>query len=352
MDKIRIGLIGLGSVANAHLAAIRRLDTVRLVSVCDVRDVQVKQVASDFSAQPYTDFRDLLDVRGVDIVLVLTPASTHRVIVEAAAKTGAHVFCEKPLAVTVSDAQAMITACATAGVKLFYGSCYRYLPAVRKARELIVAGTIGRIQLMTEQVIGGNGIEGYHPLGPIHYPIGGPGGSGISLMDHGIHLIDIFSWFAGSAPVRAMGNVQISGNPAQTEFLVMSFPCGATGHLLYNAATYSAGLPNEGMFSGGEGWMADDSIAPAGGWVNDPGSIAIYGTTGALRVFHYTNALYINTGDGPKQVELGGRPSLGHFVTQLEDCVSAITENRAPSVTGADGLLALTTLLSACKFES
>jgi UDP-N-acetyl-2-amino-2-deoxyglucuronate dehydrogenase len=349
MNKIRVGLIGVGGVANAHLAAIRQLDTVQLVSVCDVREEHARRVATNFAARQYTDYRDLLYAGDIDLVMVLTPASTHLAIVEAAAASGAHVFCEKPLAVTVSDGQAMIEACAAAGVKLFYGSCYRYLPAVRKARELIVAGAIGRIQLMTEQIIGGNGIDGYRQLGPIHYPLGGPGGAGISLMDHGIHLIDIFSWFVASAPLRAIGNVQTAGNPAQTEFLVMSFPCGASGHLLYNAATYSAGLPNEGMFSGGEGWMADDSIAPAGGWVNDPGSMSIYGTTGTLRVFHYTNALYINTGDGPKRIELVGRPSLGHFVTQLEDCVSAIVGNRAPSVTGADGLSALTTLLSAYK---
>ncbi len=334
-------------MANAHLAAIRQLNSVQLVSVCDVREEHAQRVAANFSAKPYTNYRDLLNAGGIDLAMVLTPASTHRVIVETAAARCVHVFCEKPLSITVVDGKAMIDACANAGVKLFYGSCYRYLPAVRKARELIVAGAIGKIQLMTEQVIGGNGFEGYRQLGPIHYPIGGPGGGGISLMDHGIHLIDIFSWFAGSAPVHAIGNVQIAGNAAQTEFLLMTFPCGASGHLLYNAATHSGGLPNEGMFSGGEGWMADDSIAPAGGWVNDPGLMSIYGTTGTLRVFHYTNALYINTGDGPKQVKLEGRPSLGHFLTQLEDCVFAITENRAPSVTGADGLVALTTLLSA-----
>jgi UDP-N-acetyl-2-amino-2-deoxyglucuronate dehydrogenase len=347
VNKIRIGLIGLGGVANAHLAAIRRLETVQLVCVCDVRAEQAQRVAADFSARPYTHYRDLLKAGGIDLVMVLTPASTHRAIVEAGAARGVHVFCEKPLAVAVSDGHAMIEACATAGVKLFYGSCYRYLPAVRKARELILSGAIGKIQLMTEQVIGGTGIEGYRQLGPIHYPIGGPGGGGISLMDHGIHLIDIFSWFAGSAPVRAIGSVQIAGSAAQTEFLVMSFPGGASGYLLYNAATYSASLPNEGMFSGGEGWMLDDSIAPAGDWVNEPGSMSIYGTTGSLRVFHYTNALFLNTGGGTTRVELTGRPSLGHFQTQLEDCVSAITENRAPSVRGADGLSALTTVLSA-----
>ena len=237
MDKIRIGLIGLGAVANPHLAAIRRLDSVQLISVCDVREAHAQRVAADCQARPYTNHLDLLNAGSIDLAMVLTPASTHREIVEAAAASGAHVFCEKPLAVTVTDAQSMINECATAGVKSFYGSCYRYLPAVSKARELIGAGAIGRIQLMTEHVIGGNGIAGYRQLPPIHYPNGGPGGGGISLMDHGIHLIDIFTWYAGSAPVRAIGNIQISGNSPETEFLMMSFPRGASGHLLYNAAT-------------------------------------------------------------------------------------------------------------------
>lgn len=346
MKSLRIGLIGLGRVANAHLAAIRLLDGVQLISVCDVQEEVAQRVACDFGARSHTDYRELLGSGGIDLAMVLTPASTHRAIVQAAAACGVHVFCEKPLAVTLADGLAMIEACRAADVKLFYGSCYRYLPAVRKARDLIHSGAIGRIQLMTEEVVGGNGVVAYRQLGPIHYPLGGPGGAGMSLMDHGIHLIDIFSWFTGSAPVHAIGNVQVAGQAPETEFLIMSFPCGATGHLLYNAATFSARLPNEGMFSGGEGWMLDDSIAPAGGWVSEPGSMSIYGSTGSLRVFHYTNALYLNTGDGPKRVELSGRPALGHFATQLEDCVAAILEDRLPSVTGIDGLAALKTILS------
>lgn len=350
MKRIRIGLIGLGSVANAHLTAIRLLDTVQLISVCDVREDVVQRVAANFSARRYTDYRELLDSGNIDLAMVLTPASTHRAIVQAAAATGVHVFCEKPLAVTRADGEAIIESCAAARVKLFYGSCYRYLPAVHKAHDLIKSGAIGQIQLMTEEVIGGGGVAGYRQWAPIHYPLGGPGGPGMSLMDHGIHLIDVFSWFAGSAPVRAIGNVQVAGRPAETEFMVMSFPCGATGHLLYNAATYSSRLPNEGMFSGGEGWMLDDSVSPAGGWVNEPGSMSVYGAIGALRVFHYTNALFLNIGNGPVSVQLSGRPSLGHFVSQLEDCVAAIHDDQPPSVTGADGLAALNTILSV--FES
>ena len=183
--------------------------------------------------------------------MVLTPASTHRQIVEAAAGKGIDVFCEKPIAVTVEDAQAMVSACDRAAVRLFYGSCYRYLPAVIKARKLIQQGAIGQVQLLTEQAIGGHGIDGYQQLAPIHYPIGGPGGPGMGLVDHGVHLIDIFPWLTDSSIVAAHGRGQISGEPAGSEYMAMQLSNGAVGHLLYNAATFSAGLPNEGMFSGG-----------------------------------------------------------------------------------------------------
>jgi predicted dehydrogenase len=345
-ETFRIGIIGLGGVAAAHLQAIRLLGKVEVVSVCDTREEVAHKTARTFSAKAYTDHRRLLEDGGIDLAMVLTPASTHRAIVEAAAGSGIHVFCEKPIAVTLADGEAMIAACGRAGVKLFYGSCYRYLPAVRKAYDLIRAGAIGRVQLMIEQLVGGNGLAGYRELGPIHYPPGGPGGAGMGLVDHGIHLIDIFSWFAGGAPVHVLGKGQIAGAPPETEFMVMCFPGGVTGHLLYNAATYPAGLPNEGMFSGGQGWLTDGSVAQAGLWENEPGSIAVHGTTGTLRIFHYTNALFLNSGEGPRRISLDGRAAFGHFATQLEDCIACIQDGRDPSVTGEDGIRALEALLS------
>jgi len=345
-NRLSIGIIGLGGVAQAHLQAYELLNNVAIVSVCDVRADVAETIAKKYQAQAYSDYRKLLNAGGIDLALVLTPASTHREIVEAVAAAGIHVFCEKPIAVTLEDAEAMVAACKQAKVKLFYGSCYRYLPAIVKAKQLIQSGAIGDVQLMTEQLIGGHGKENYTELLPIHYPIGGPGGPGSGLVDHGVHLMDIFAWLNDSEIVSAQGQGLISGAPASSEFMVMQLANGAMGHLLYNAGTYPTGLPNEGVFSGGQAWLADDTVAEAGMWETEPGSISVYGTTGSLRIFHYTNALFINNGEGPHQVQLTGRPAFGHFATQLEDCAEAIFDNRDPSVAGEDGVRALKALLS------
>lgn len=347
---VKVGMIGLGGVAQAHLQAFDLLasennDCLKLVAVCDVRQQAVDEIVQRYNIAGFTDYQSLIDNSDVDLVMVLTPASTHRVIVEAAAAKGIDVFCEKPIAVTKEDGDVIVNACDYAGVKLFYGSCYRYLPAIIKAKALITAGEIGDVQLMTEQMIGGHGRDSYQQLAPIHYPLRGPGGSAMGLMDHGVHLIDIFPWLTNSSIDSAIGHGQIAGDEPTSEYMVMQLSNGAVGHLLYNAATYAAGLPNEGMFSGGQAWLPDGSVVGAGMWENEPGSIAVYGATGTLRIFQYTNALFINKGKGPVSVELMGRAAFGHFATQLEDVADAICQNRAPSVSGADGVEALTALL-------
>lgn len=350
--KVRVGIIGLGGVAQAHLKAFELLDSVRLVAVCDVRAEIAEEVGGQFSAKAYTEYSQLLATESLDLVMVLTPASTHRAIVEAIAAVGFHVFCEKPIAVTIEDGEAMVSACKDAGVKLFYGSCYRYLPALVKARALMQSDAIGEVQLLTEQLVGGHGAQGYEQLSPIHYPLGGPGGAGMGLMDHGVHLVDIFPWLTDSEIVAVQGIGQVSGEAPVTEYLCMQLTNGAVGHLLYNAATYTTALPNEGMFSGGQGYLSDSSITEAGVWESEPGSISVYGTSGSLRIFHYTNALFINDGQGPRQVPLSGRPAFGHFATQLEDCAEVIKYDLQPNVTGADGLKALVGLLQVYRREN
>ena len=347
MEKFRVAVIGLGGVANAHLSAFKLLENLEVTSVCDVQHSVAQSTGAALGAEAFTDYRDLLANCQADLVMVLTPASTHCEIVSVVAKAGLHVFCEKPLAVTLEEGAAMVSACKRAGMHLFYGSCFRYLPAIRTARDLIRQGMIGEIQLMTEQIIGGSGRDNYKELSPIHYPLGGPGGSGMGLVDHGVHLIDIFSWFADSDVRQVRGRGQPSGAVPVSEYLDMEFDNGAVGHLIYNSATFSSELPNEGTFSGGQGWLVDGSIAEPGLWEQHPGSISVYGTKGALRIFHYVNALFLNTGSGPRRVDLVGRPAFGHFATQIEDCANAVFTGRAPTISGEDGLKALRCLFDA-----
>jgi len=348
-EPFRLGIIGLGLVAAEHIAAYRKLGQVHIASVCDVDARAASQWGNMLGAAHFTDYRALLSHGDVDLILVLTPASTHRPIVEAAAAAGFPILCEKPLAVTVEDGEAIVAACARHGVTLYYGSIYRHLPAVRTAKALIEQGAIGEIQLMTEQMIGGNGADRYVQLNPAHYPHGGPGGVGMGLVDHGVHLIDIFSWFMGAVPIEVTGSGQISGAPLQSEHLVMRFEGGAMGHLVYNAGTYSTVLPNEGMFAGGMSWLTDGTLAPPGSWLGEPASISIYGTTGSLRIFHFANALFLNQGNGMRQIPLEGRPCPDHFATQLEDCIAALRANRPPAIDGADGVRALRVLAAAYR---
>lgn len=345
LPDFRIAVVGLGQVSEAHLSSFRMLDAVNIVAVCDVRKDVAERVASEWKAKAYTDYHRMFSEERIDLAMVLTPASTHLEVVRASASAGAHVFCEKPIAVTVQDAKEIVKVCEDAKVKLFYGSCYRYLPAVRTAYDLVRQGAIGKIQLMTEQVMGGRGLEACEQMPFVHYPEGGPGGPAWGIMDHGVHLVDIFTWFADSEIVQVIGQGNVSGAKPGNEFLTMTFANGAMGHLLYNAATYTTVLPSEGMFSGGQGYRDNGSISEPGSWEKTPGSISIYGTAGSLRIFHYTNALYLNSGDGPRKITLSGRAPFGHFATQLEACLNAIANDLAPPIDGHVGRSVLETML-------
>jgi predicted dehydrogenase len=345
LSDIRVAVIGLGLVAEAHLNAFDLVDDARIVAVCDIRGEVAAKVASAHNAKAYSDYRLLLREEQIDLAMVLTPASTHLDVVRASAEAGAHIFCEKPIAVTVEDADEIVRICDEAGLKLFYGSCYRYLPAVSGAYELIRQGVIGDVQLMFEQGMGGRGLEDCSQLSFAHYPEGGPGGPAWGLMDHGVHLVDIFSWFADSEIIDVSGRGNISGGKPAAEMLTMRFANAAVGHLLYDAATFSTALPGEGMFSGGQGYRDDGGISEPGSWDASPVSISVYGSKGSLRIFYYANTLFLNTGEGPKQIALTGRAPFGHFATQLEACIDAISSDLAPPIGGRVGRSVLTTIL-------
>lgn len=351
MDKIRIAMVGLGEIANYHLDALAEFEEAELVAVCDLREDRILKVADQHDCRAYGDHRQMLGESACDLIFVLTPPGSHCHIVEAAAASGAHIFCEKPLALNIDEAQRMIRACKRNGVSLFYGSSFRYLPTIRKAKELIDEGAIGEVALLQEHRIGGRGKEGYAPLDESHYPPGGPGGWAMGLMDHGIHLADIFSWMTGQSVRRVEGQGQISGEPPVTEYLTITFDNGAIGNLIYNGATYGNSLPGEGMFSNGTGWGATGEPIQPGHWDPDPATISIYGSKGALRIAYYAGKLFLNDEKGRRAIPVDGLTG-NHFLPQMEACLTAIRENRAPDVGGGEALDALELVLTAFDRDS
>ncbi len=175
---LRLGIVGLGAVAEAHLEAYEAIDEIDVVAAAEIKASRLREISEKHAFQPFSDYGAMLEKADLDMVCVLTPVNTHRAVTEAIAGAGLHVFCEKPIAVTLEDADTMVSVCCERGVKFFYGASYRFLPALTKAREMIRAGALGEVLLLTESVIGGGGPASHEPMGFDHYPAGGPGGSG------------------------------------------------------------------------------------------------------------------------------------------------------------------------------
>jgi UDP-N-acetyl-2-amino-2-deoxyglucuronate dehydrogenase len=341
----KIAVIGLGNVCESHLTAYSDLDEVELVGVVEPRVDRCREVATKYGVPGFPSCELLFEKVQPDIACVLTPASSHRVITEQCAAAGVHVLCEKPMAVTLEDAYAMADACRAAGVLFFYGASYRHLPAIEAARCLIEAGAIGAVRMLTESVIAGQGAQAYQPKSAAHYPEGGPGGWGYGLVDHGIHMLDVFPWLCGSSVSSIWGRGDRTGTVAHPEFAMMTLRNGATGFVNYDGSTRSTELPWEGVFSEGRQWIPNRGwVGDVGEWEARPGHICVYGDEGALRIFHYANKLYVNRSGQMVEQQLAGRAAPWHFGRQLQSFCRSIACGERVSSSAEDGIRAVQAL--------
>jgi UDP-N-acetyl-2-amino-2-deoxyglucuronate dehydrogenase len=353
MKKYRVGLIGLGEVAEVHLEAYKNIEGIEVVAGAELGKERLNRFIKQWKIHGYTSYEEMLRTEQLDIACVLTPARAHREVMQKVADYGVHVLCEKPLAVTLADAEAMIEACKKKNIKLCYGASYRYLPACRKAKEIIDKGLLGNLSVLMECYVGGQGIQHWKDLGPGHYPEGGPGGGGMGLMDHGIHLVDLFLWYAGSGVEYVVGRGNYSGQDPNTEFLTMIFKNGTVGQLVYNEATFFSDMPAEGQFSWGMSWDIHGCILPGGIWDPHPGTIRVHGEKGALRIFPYANKLFFFTDGKNEQIDVENHPMPSNFTFQMESFVGRLGRNEEPEVTGRDGWKTLEVVLAGYRsFET
>ncbi|MDP9375063.1 MAG: Gfo/Idh/MocA family oxidoreductase [Chloroflexota bacterium] len=236
-----VGVIGCGTIANsAHLPAIARLrDRLRLVAVADVREEQAARAARLFGALAWhTDYRHLLARPDIGLVIICTPESLHREQAVAAAAAGKHILCEKPLADSLADADAMIAAAARAGVKLMIGHSRRFTRRYREVRAAIDRGAIGTPRLARENerrpraMYSGLGLaSGYWA------PSGKPwvSAAGYSLgaaLTNAVHETDLLRWFVGDEAESVYAESRITDPEGEIpDFLTMTicFRNGAIG---------------------------------------------------------------------------------------------------------------------------
>jgi UDP-N-acetylglucosamine 3-dehydrogenase len=141
---LKIGFIGCGGIARHHAARIKDLKNARIVAASDVVAAAAESFASDFGAEKhFDDYRKLLRADDIDAVWVCTPTFQHAQPVIAAARAGKHVFCEKPMALKVADAERMAEACDKAGVLLTVGFVRRFDTFWGKFKQVVQSGAVG-----------------------------------------------------------------------------------------------------------------------------------------------------------------------------------------------------------------
>jgi predicted dehydrogenase len=145
MNTTGFGVIGAGLFGENHALTYSRLPEVELIGICDIDGDRARLIADRYGAKAsYTNYLDLINRSDIAAVSIATPDFAHRDIALAAAQAGKHILCEKPLALTIEDSQAIVNAAEANGVKLMVDFHNRVNPPFVAVKESIQAGEIGK----------------------------------------------------------------------------------------------------------------------------------------------------------------------------------------------------------------
>jgi len=191
-EQLRFGLIGCGRVAPRHAESISTLPGAVLAAVADIRESRALRFAASYHTEAYTDYRRLLDRTDLDVVNVCVPSGLHVQVAVDVLRAGKHVIVEKPIALSLSDADCMITAARTAGRKLCVVLQNRYNLPMQDLKRVVESGRLGRL------LLGNATVRWYRPQE--YYEDGWHGTwamDGGALMNQSIHHIDALQWLLG-----------------------------------------------------------------------------------------------------------------------------------------------------------
>jgi predicted dehydrogenase len=233
---VQVGYAIIGStgvIGKVHLHALSQLDTCRLVGVYARTQESLRQQATELGAKPYTALDDVLADPEVDAVIIATPHPSHLEIALQAASAGKHILVEKPMAVTPSEADAMIAAAKRAKVKLGVLFNQRFKPDVHKMRELLDQGAIGKLY-RTSLVHATMRTQDYYDRLAWRGTWRDEGGG--VLLNQSIHSIDLFQWLSGM-PQSLYGRMRAYKHQIEVEdyaSALLEYPGGSHGMLHCN----------------------------------------------------------------------------------------------------------------------
>ncbi|MBR2872792.1 MAG: Gfo/Idh/MocA family oxidoreductase [Lentisphaeria bacterium] len=191
-DKVRIGVIGVGSIGTVHTTNYAKVDNAEVVAMCDILPDRLAEKAAAFNvAKTYADYNDLLADPEIDAVSVCVPNDMHAPIAIAALNAGKHVMLEKPMTLSAELGKQILAARDASGKKLQMGMVYRQKPEARLLKEIVDNGRLGNIYQIRVKLIRRRGIPG---LGGWFTTKAKSGGGG--LIDIAVHFLDLVMWLS------------------------------------------------------------------------------------------------------------------------------------------------------------
>jgi predicted dehydrogenase len=342
---LRVGMISYAHVhAEFRSKALREIAGVEIIAVSDENEERGRAAAATHGgAVYYQDYRSLLARDDIDLVFIHTENSKHVDIVEAAAMAGKHIFCEKPMATTIEDAERIERAVKKAGIRFTVGFVSRYIPEAERAKALIESGVLGTIASVRAII----GLAGIREIGCppamaawMEDPVLGGGGA---FIDEGSHAVDLLRWYMGEVEAISASTARLVKRHLQVEDLgvaTLRFRNGALGELNTSWSLHiDIGMRSVLEFYGSKGTMIVELTSPTPG-------IHLYteGETGPLL------AGWITPHIKPKENEphdyQSWPPNALHYRREIEDIVTHFRQGRTWQASVEDGLQACRIILA------
>lgn len=218
VSKVRVAVIGIGSMGRHHVRVYSELDGVEVVGIADLAVDVCTPLARRYNCPAYSDYRKLLDEQRPDAVSIAVPTAHHLEVACEAAQRGIHVLIEKPIAHTIQHAREIIDICKKNGVVLAIGHVERFNPSVRAVKERIVSGELGKVFHIEAR-----------RQGPFPDRVRDVGVA----VDLAVHDIDVMRYITGSEVTRVYAEIDnhVHADHEDSLSAVLRFSNGAAGTL-------------------------------------------------------------------------------------------------------------------------
>jgi predicted dehydrogenase len=332
MDRrVRVGLVGTGFIGAIHAESLRRTSGAELWAVASRSGDRAAEFARRHGiAHAFGDYRKLLEMDELDLVVVGAPNDLHCAITLDAAAAGKHVVVEKPLCLNLAEAERMIAASRAAGVKLMYAEELCFAPKYVRLKELVDSGALGEVVLVKQS----EKHDGPHAA---HFWDVERAGGGVT-MDMGCHAIEFFRWMLGRRPIEsvyAQMSTAVHADKTRGDdnaILILEFAGGAVG-LAEESWTKPGGMDDRSEVYGAAGVAYADLLRG--------NSILTYSARGydyAVEKAGSTEGWSFTIYE--EAWNYGFPQEMAHFV----DCVRY---DKQPAVTGEDGRAVLEVIFAA-----